>query len=58
MLLYRKTIFVVLLSNLIVLGSLIIKKNIVYSRVSFNKNRPWIYKKVRILLSLPNTFKS
>lgn len=43
--LYRKVSFIILISNLIVLGSLIIKKNVIYSRVSFNKNNLWIYKK-------------
>lgn len=44
--LYRKWSFIVLVNNLIVLGFLIIKKNLVYSQVDFFKNNIWIYKKV------------
>jgi hypothetical protein len=43
---YRKLSFIVLVNNLIVSGFLIIKKNIIYSRVDFNKNNLWVYKKV------------
>lgn len=43
--LYQKVSFIVLISNLVVLGALIIKKNVINSRVSFNKNNLWIYKK-------------
>lgn len=44
--LYQKVSFIVLISNLVVLGALIIKKNVINSRVSFNKNNLWIYKKL------------
>jgi hypothetical protein len=38
MVLYKKLVLIVLVSNLVVLGFLIIKKNVLFSRVSFNKN--------------------
>ena len=34
-----------LTNNLIVFGFLILKKNVIYSRVSFKKNNFWVYSK-------------
>jgi len=44
--LYRKLNFIKLVNNLIVLGYLAIKKNLILSRVNFIKNNLWIYSKI------------
>jgi len=44
--LYRQINLIVLINNVVTLGFLVIKKNVIYSQVDLKKNYLWVYKKI------------